>query len=194
MRISQLSWVAILAGGGIAGIFGTFCMDMGGAMLRRWGLIAGPPPAQVAKWFAYLPQGMTFHADIASVPALPISFRTLMTIHYGIGLILGVSYLGIRAWLSLAERNPASQAAVQHILVRPLPLGSELLLALAYGIATSVFAWFLMFPGMGYGIFGLNAPSELKLFRTSLINHALYGLGVGLCWFSLGSIFFFRAR
>jgi Protein of unknown function (DUF2938) len=55
---------------------------------------------------------------------------------------------------------------------------STLLVALGFGLATSVFPWFLVLPALGFGVFGRKGPPELKLLRTSLINHLSYGLGL----------------
>jgi hypothetical protein len=35
-----------------------------------------------------------------------------------------------------------------------------------------------MFPAMGYGFFGSHGPAGTKLFISSLVNHALFGLGI----------------
>jgi hypothetical protein len=53
-----------------------------------------------------------------------------------------------------------------------------ILVALSYGFATSVFPWFLVFPALGFGLLGLTGPPELKLFRSSLLNHLSYGFGL----------------
>jgi hypothetical protein len=42
-----------------------------------------------------------------------------------------------------------------------------LLLSLVFGVATSLLPWLLMFPSMGFGLFGRRGPAELLLFRTS---------------------------
>jgi hypothetical protein len=37
-----------------------------------------------------------------------------------------------------------------------------------------------MFPAMGFGLLGLRGPRELRLLRTAIVNHALFGLGLAL--------------
>ena len=39
-----------------------------------------------------------------------------------------------------------------------------------------------MFPALGFGLFGLRGPSELRLLSTSVVNHLFYGFG--LWWIS----------
>jgi hypothetical protein len=155
MRHSHETVLLTLLVGALAGLFGTLCMDVGGALLRRRGWIAGPPPDRVAKWFASLWHGR-------------VSRGGLMAIHYAIG-----AGLGILGWVIL----PATGAPV-----------AQLLEAILYGIATSVLAWFVMFPSMGYGVLGNRAPAKLKLFRSSLFNHVLYGAGLGTFGLILRSI------
>ena len=78
--------------------------------------------------------------------------------HYAIGIVLGVLYVAGAGWLSVSP--------------------GVLLVALGYGLATCVFPWFLMFPAFGFGLLGRRGPQELRLFRTSLINHLFYGFGL----------------
>lgn len=194
MGYPQKSILTLLAVGTLAGLFGTWCMDQAGTRLRRRGIIAGPPAQQVAKWFAYLRRGRMRHADIAASPEIPISYSRLWVLHYGIGAVLGIGYPALHLLSShetSAERMLSSvveldATALSRSLEAQLSysLPTELLLALAFGVGTSLFAWFILFPGMGYGVFGRCAPASLKLLRSSLINHAVYGLGVGVFWIS----------
>jgi len=52
--------------------------------------------------------------------------------------------------------------------------------ALAFGLSTSVLPWLVMFPAMGYGVFGTHGPEGTRLFVSSLISHAFFGLGLWL--------------
>jgi hypothetical protein len=58
---------------------------------------------------------------------------------------------------------------------------SSFFVAVGYGLATCVFPWFLVFPALGFGVFGRKGPSELRLFTSSLMNHLFYGFGL---WWS----------
>jgi hypothetical protein len=57
------------------------------------------------------------------------------------------------------------------------PVG-KLTSALAFGLSTSALPWLLMFPSMGYGFFGAHGPEGTRLFVSSLVNHAFFGLGI----------------
>ena len=82
--------------------------------------------------------------------------------HYLIGITLAVFYVAGAGWLGLKPDG--------------------FFLAVGYGLITSVFPWFLVLPSLGFGIFGMKGPLELKLFRSSLLNHLAYGFGL---WWSL---------
>ena len=45
-------------------------------------------------------------------------------------------------------------------------------------IPFDIIPWFLVFPALGFGLFGLKGPPELKLFTTSFLNHLAYGFGL----------------
>jgi len=50
--------------------------------------------------------------------------------------------------------------------------------ALAFGLSTSLLPWLVMFPSMGYGLFGTHGPEGTRLFTSSLMTHAFFGLGL----------------
>ena len=52
--------------------------------------------------------------------------------------------------------------------------------AIVYGVLTSVFAWFILFPSYGFGVFGKRGPPHMKPLKTSLYGHFNFGLGLGL--------------
>jgi uncharacterized membrane protein YagU involved in acid resistance len=145
----------------VVGVGATLVMDVGAALFRALGVTAGTPPHLFAKWLSYIARGQLVHADIAASPDVPTALPAALAVHYAIGIVLSIGWLAVsRRWLLAGARRWAA--------------------ALAYGLGTIVFAWFLMFPAMGFGPFGANGPEELLLWRTSTINHLLYGLGLAL--------------
>jgi len=52
--------------------------------------------------------------------------------------------------------------------------------ALAYGLATTVASWFLVYPSMGFGYMGLRSPDGIKAALSSLANHLFYGVGLAI--------------
>ncbi len=149
--------VSILAGV-LVGVAGTVTMDVLGSVSRKVGLAAGVKGQWVGRWYLGIARGQFVHADVAASPEQAGEKRAALVGHYVIGITLAVFYV------------------VGTGLVRVSP--GWFLAALGYGLATCVFPWFLVFPALGFGLFGRKGPAELKLFASSLLNHLFYGLGL----------------
>jgi hypothetical protein len=61
----------------------------------------------------------------------------------------------------------------------PMP-ADHLIPSLAFGLATVVLPWFLLFPAYGYGFFGIRGPARSRPLIAPIIEHMLYGLGIGV--------------
>ena len=144
----------------LSGVVATVAMDVGASLAKRVGLTAGLPPPLLGRWIAGLARGRFAHDAIMDTPAsrgeLPLAFAS----HYLIGITLTCAFLG-----TLAMRGGAPKAFWP---------------ALAFGLVTNLLPWLVMFPSMGLGLFGLRAPSELLLLRSSFVNHVFFGLGLAL--------------
>jgi hypothetical protein len=149
-----------LAVGALVGIVATVVMDLGRAIASRLGLRGGVDPRLTGRWFAGLLRGRIAHADIAQSEPVRLEMGIALAGHYAIGASLGAPFL------LLLERAPA---------VGRVPL------ALAYGVATTVFSWFVMFPSMGYGVAGARGPAGSRLPLVSTTNHLWFGVGLALC-------------
>ena len=136
-------------------------MDVLASAFRRVGLAAGAKGQWVGRWYLGIAQGHFIHSDIAVAPERPGERRAALVGHYVIGIALAVAYVTGARWLGVAP--------------------DALLVALGYGFATSVFPWLLVFPALGFGLFGRKGPPELRLFTSSLMNHLAYGFGL---WWS----------
>lgn len=151
----------------LSGVLATLTMDLGSALARRAGLTAGLPPALIGRWFAGLVQGRLAHDTILEAPPIRGELPLALALHYSIGIALTCAFLSLLA-------------------VRPEANPKAFLLAFAFGLFTNLLPWLVMFPSMGFGVLGLRGPSELCLLRSSLVNHLLFGLGLGLAllWLS----------
>jgi hypothetical protein len=140
----------------VAGLVATLAMDLGAGAGRRAHLLQGVPLEWIQRWFALALRGRPFIADIRAdgLPALPLPL--VLAVHYSIGVTLATIYLFI-----VGSRGNLSTA-------------------IAFGLLTCALPWLFMFPGMGIGAFGLRAPAEALLLRTSLVNHLVYGVALGL--------------
>lgn len=149
--------LAIIGKGAIVGIIATLVMDIVGAIGVRFGFVRLTP---LGRWALYLFKGTFHHKDIKETPAIKGERLTSVGVHYLAGTTLATLYLlGLR-WLSLGN--------------------GSLALATGYGLATSLISLLLLFPSMGYGLFGLGESSDIFLLRQSLVNHVAYGVGIWL--------------
>jgi len=143
-------------------VIATASMDVLSMIAIRLRLIAPLSPNLIGRWFASVARAHPLHEDIARVA--PISHELAIAVpgHYAIGVFLTA--------LFVVMANRAGWPA------RSLPP------ALAFGVCTNVFPWLLMFPAMGYGLFGAHGPEGTRLFVSSLASHAFFGLGI---WIAL---------
>jgi len=150
---------ASLPVGAAAGVLSTMAMDVGGLLLAP--VLRAKPlrPALLGRWIAHLLRGRVRHQDITT--ATPIQLETVLGAisHYAIGAILGGGYtLTLRTLLGGRIALPS---------------------AIGYGTATTAFAWFALFPSMGFGVMASRARHQ-KLLELSLLNHAIFGLALGM--------------
>ncbi len=141
-----------------AGVAATVTMDVLASASRRVGLAAGAKGQWVGRWYLGIARGHFVHSNIAVAPEQTGEKRAALVGHYAIGIALAVLYVAGAGWLGVSP--------------------DAFLVALGYGFATSVFPWFLVFPALGFGLFGLKGPPELRLFTSSLMNHLSYGFGL----------------
>jgi hypothetical protein len=141
-----------------AGVAATVTMDLLGSFFRRVGLAAGAKGQWVGRWYLGIARGHFVHSNIAVSPQQPGEKPAALVGHYAIGIVLAVFYIAGAGWLGVSP--------------------DVFFAALGYGFATTVFPWFLVLPALGFGVFGLKGPPELKLFTTSLLNHLSYGFGL----------------
>lgn len=66
-----------------------------------------------------------------------------------------------------------------------------MVISILFGSMTTAFAWFVIFPSVGFGRMGLNAPNDSRMCRTSLINHVGYGVGLAVGFTILKYIYLF---
>ena len=152
--------VSVLVGV-VVGVAATVTMDVLGGFARRLGLAAGAKGTWVGRWYLGIPRGRLVHADIGAAPEVAGEARAALVGHYLIGILLAVFYVLGSGFLGISP--------------------GDVVVAVGYGLATCVFPWFLVLPALGFGVFGVKGPPELRLFTSSVLNHLFYGLGL---WWS----------
>ena len=140
------------------GVAGTVTMDVLASASRRVGLVVGAKGQWLGRWYVGIARGQFVHSNIAVAPEQAGEKRAALVGHYAIGIALAVLYVVGAGWVGVSP--------------------SAFEVALGYGLATCVFPWFLVFPALGFGLFGRKGPPELKLFTSSVMNHLFYGFGL----------------
>jgi hypothetical protein len=152
--------------GAFIGILATLVMDLSSIIGLRLGF-AGKGPRRtgfhlIGRWFLYLLRGKGSHSSILDSPSLDNEVLVGSVVHYCIGGFLGAVYL---------------------VILQTLGALPTLVSAVGFGIATTVFPWFYLYPSWGYGWLGGNA-NGFRMTYFSLYNHTFFGLGIAL-WASL---------
>jgi len=150
--------ITLMLFGVCIGVLATATMDLLGSVARKLGLITGAKGEWIGRWYLGISRGKFFHTNIDASPEQAGEKKAALVGHYAIGIALAVVYIVGADWWGVSP--------------------DSLHLALGYGIATCVFPWFLVLPALGFGVFGLRGPQELRLFSSSVLNHLFYGFGL----------------
>jgi len=151
----------------LIGLVSTMSMDIFSVLAIRLRAIAPLAPNLVGRWFVSVANAQPFHTDIAHATPVSHELGIAFPVHYAIGTSLAALYVWATSYFGLPTRSPV--------------------LAVAFGVSTSVLPWLLMFPAMGYGIGGAHGPAGTRLFTSSLVTHAFFGAGIGISVRLIGS-------
>jgi hypothetical protein len=154
MTLLHETLTVVLIGGGA-----TLFMDIWLMFLKRLG-VQTLNFAFIGRWVGHLGRGQVAHAAIGKAP--PVRHELLLgwLTHYAVGIAF--------AGLLVAAAGAGWMAA------------PSLLPALALGVGTVVFPLLVMQPAMGLGVAASRTPSPLKNCLRSVVNHAVFGLGLFL--------------
>ena len=144
----------------LVGVGATAFVDLWSIVRARLLAVPAPSFSLVGRWFAYFPRGRFRHDPIAASPAVRGELLIGWIAHYLIGIAFAALLVGFfgRAWLQQPEPGPA----------------------LLVGVATVVFPFLLMQPGMGAGIAAGRTPNPFTARLHSVLTHAMFGLGLYL--------------
>lgn len=153
----------------LTGTGATLVMDIWATARKRLLGAAAPNYGLVGRWLAHIPRGRLRHDSIAA--AVPVHGERLIgwTAHYMIGIAFAAILLGIWGleWIS-------------HPTIGP---------ALAVGIGTVAAPFLVMQPGMGAGIAASRTPRPAAARFQSLVNHAVFGLGLYCAGWATGLVY-----
>ena len=144
----------------LIGIGATLVMDLWALLRQQLFGIAPTNWGMVGRWIGHMRKGRLFHTSIANADAVSGEKTIGWTAHYVIGIGYAVLLFLIfgEAWLLEPSAGPA----------------------LALGIATVVAPFFVLQPGMGAGIAASKTPNPNAVRLHSVLNHAVFGLGLYL--------------
>ncbi|MCZ4305223.1 DUF2938 domain-containing protein [Zoogloeaceae bacterium G21618-S1] len=141
------------------GIGATVVMDLWLALLRLVG-VRGLDFALVGRWVGHLCRGRLAHPAIAKAAAIPGELALGWGVHYAVGVAFAALLVAVQGggWLNQPSVLPA----------------------LLIGVATVMAPLFVMQPAMGAGFAASKTPAPLKNCARSVVNHAVFGLGLYL--------------
>mgnify|MGYP000876466207 FL=1 len=152
MTLLHETLTVVLIGGGA-----TLFMDIWLMFLKRLG-VQTLNFAYIGRWVGHLCRGRVAHAAIGK--AAPVRHELLLgwLTHYAVGLVFAAALGGMAGtgWVAVPALLPA----------------------VALGVGTVVFPLFVMQPAMGLGVAASRTPAPLKNCLRSVVNHAVFGLGL----------------
>lgn len=141
----------------VVGIVATLAMDAAWAVGIALKAFRTPP---IGRWAMYILKGKPRQADIDKAPAVKGEGAVSLPAHYFTGIVLAVPYLFLLDWFPLDPGN--------------------ILVAIVYGLGTSLVPLLIMLPFMGYGLFGMGRTRNTFWLRQILVIHLAYGAGIGI--------------
>ncbi len=153
-----------------SGVLATLTMDSVAVALGLSGLIRlkghAVVPALLGRWVIKVGQGAGLCSNLLAEPAYPGEVRTGWIAHYAIGSVLGILYAYYRGSQWSGGLSGWQTGGI-------------------YGLATCLLPWLLMYKAVGFGMFGARTPVQGMLLISSVLNHLVYGITLGLVYFKI---------
>ena len=147
----------------------TLVMDLWCVFLKRAFNVPLPNYCFVGRWLRYMPEGTFRHSSISAAPPKPAECIVGWIAHYAIGVIYALALVFL---------------ASPHWLQEPTVLPAMIL-----GLATVAIPLFVMQPSFGLGIASSKTPNPTQARLRSLMNHAVFGLGLYISALALSLVF-----
>lgn len=151
------------------GLGATLVMDLWAIFAKRAFNIPSPNYCFVGRWLRYMPEGIFRHGSIAAAPQKPAECAVGWIAHYAIGVIFALSLVLL-----------ASPRWLQEPTLLP---------AMILGLVTVAIPFFVMQPSFGLGIASSKTPNPAQARLRSLMNHAVFGLGLYISALAMGFVF-----
>lgn len=144
----------------LVGIGATFVLDLWSVLLNRAFAVPLPNYCFIGRWLRHMAKGAFVHPSIAAAAQQPGECPIGWIAHYAIGALFALALVALATprWL----------------------LSPTLAPALFFGIVTVGFPLFIMHPAFGLGLAASKAPNPMQTRLRSLMNHAVFGIGLYL--------------
>ncbi|MFC1639518.1 DUF2938 family protein [Gemmatimonadota bacterium] len=146
--------------GVVAGVLGTLVMDSGNRLFAATGMISKIEVGMIGRMAVGWARGRFRYGHPSEMERGANEMLYGYVTHHIIGVGLAVPY--VIGW-DLLVGGPVS------------PVWT-----IAYGLATTVAPYFLVFPSVGLGVFGRRSPEGIRAPLSSLANHLFYGVGLAV--------------
>lgn len=151
----------------VLGTIATLVMDIGNFVFFKLGFINQIDEIIIARLIIGWSKFQFIFENPSLLPNVENAQFKGTIFHYGIGIIFAYCFILI---LKLVKH--------EH---------NTMIIASIYGVLTSAISLCLLFPSLGLGFLGLKAGNQLLI--SSLINHFIYGIGLGIGFFMLKNKF-----
>ena len=146
--------------GVVAGVLGTLVMDLMNLLFARTGMLSKIEVGMMGRMAVGWARGRFRYGHPSEMEQVANEMLYGYVTHHAIGLGFAVPF--VFGW-DLLIGGPVTPVW-----------------ALAYGVATTVASWFLVYPSMGLGACGRKSPDGIKAPLSSLANHVFYGVGLAV--------------
>ena len=142
----------------LTGIGATVTMDLWALSIKRMFNIPSLNWAMVGRWLGGMASAKFRHSNIAEAPQIKGELFIGWAAHYMTGILFAATLVLIVGvdWLLQPTLTPA----------------------LLFGLASVIFPFFLMQPGMGAGVAASKSPKPNQARFRSLLAHSVFGLGL----------------
>lgn len=143
----------------LIGCGATLIMDIWLMFLKKLG-VQTLNFAFIGRWVGHLFRGRAAHASIGKAPRIPYEVLLGWLTHYAVGVAFAMLLVGLfgTSWATAPSLAPA----------------------VAVGVGTVAFPFFVMQPAMGLGVAASRTEAPLRNCIRSVVNHAVFGLGLFL--------------
>lgn len=153
----------------LIGMFATYIMDLTNIFFSKLDIVEFVGPQPLGRMAHGWLKGIFMYENIFTAQEVANESLKGRIAHYLIGGILSLILSFIIIFFNIRS--------------------NIVLISICYGVLTTAFSWFLVFPSTGFGIMGAKAPNGLRMGTTSLISHIGYGIGLALGFILLKYLF-----